>query len=123
MNIIKKGSFRFWGDWFGRPLDNSHKPMRSLIEKDMLVVFFEDGEKLTVFNPETIISTDGEFSIADAARIIWEWYPYGEMMAAENKRRIEYIRSSEGKIIKRTNLGDGNEEIINPEGLKAVEMY
>lgn len=122
-SVIKKGSFRFWGDWFGRSLDNLHKPIKCEVDKDILTVFFEDGEKLTVYNPESIVSNDGEFSIKDASKIMWEWYPYGEPMAKEYKKYIEYVRSSDGKIVKRTNLGIEGEIIIDPDGFKAVETY
>ena len=122
-SVTKKGSFRFWGDWFGRPLDNLHKPMKCSVDKDILTVWFEDGEKLTVYNPENIVSNDGEFSIKDAAKILWEWYLYGETMAKEFKKYIEYVRSSDGKIVKRTNLGKGTEEVIDPKGSNAVEVY
>lgn len=122
-SVTKKGSFRFWGDWFGRPLDNLHKPLKTVVEKDILTVTFEDGEKLTVFNPKDVVSNDGEFTIRDAAKIVWEWYPYGETMAKEYKKRIEYVRSSNGMIVKRTDLGNGIEETINPEDFKAVETY
>lgn len=121
--VVKKGSFRFWGDWFGRPLDNLHKPMSCQLDKDKMTVLFEDGEKLTVLNPVEVVSDDGEFSVKDAAKIIWEWYPYGELMSEENKRHIEYVRSSDGMIVKRTDLGAGSEEIIDPGNFKAVETY
>jgi len=123
VNVTKKGSLRFWGDWFGRPLDNTHKPFRCLEEKDMLTVTFEDGEKLTIYNPQDVVSDDGEFSVGDAAKIVWEWYPYDDIMAKENKKRIEYIRSADGKVTKRTDLGSGVEQIIDPLDFKAVEMY
>ncbi|MDE6149788.1 MAG: hypothetical protein K2F81_06810 [Ruminococcus sp.] len=122
-SVTKKGSFRFWGDWFGRPLDNLHKPMKCAFDKDILMVLFEDGEKLTVYNPENVVSNEGEFSIGDAAKILWEWYPYGETMAKEYKKYIEYVRSTDGKIVKRTNLGTGIEQIIDPKEFKAVETY
>ena len=41
----------------------------------------------------------------------------------EYKKYIEYVRSSDGKIVKRTNLGIEGEIIIDPDGFKAVETY
>ena len=33
VKIQKFGSLRFWGDWFGRPMDNCHKPVSASFDR------------------------------------------------------------------------------------------
>src|SRR3981081_4554117 len=37
---VKKGSLRFWGEWFGRPHDNIHTLVRGEVENGCLRLLF-----------------------------------------------------------------------------------
>ncbi len=121
--ILKKGSFRFWGDWFGRPLDNTHKPVKCLLSQGLLTADFADGESLTVYNPVGVFSDRGKFYVKDCDKIIWEWNLYGEADSDDNRRFIEYTKLEDGRIKKISDLGSGNPEYFSPEAFNAVEMY
>lgn len=58
MEILKTGgTLRFWGEWFGRPYDNFHKPVNSEFSENMLIIRFENGEKCTVYDPSEIVTS------------------------------------------------------------------
>ena len=76
--IKKSGSFRFWGDWFGRPLDNTHKPVKASLENGLLTAEFADGESLTVYGAKDVYSDEGRFYVTDAEAVVWEWDLYEE---------------------------------------------
>lgn len=121
--IKKSGSFCFWGDWFGRPLDNSHKCRTASLEGDLLMADFEDGESLTVYGAKGVFSDEGKFYVKDADMIVWEWDLYDEKPESEDSRRfIEYKKLPDGRIKKTSDLGSGLPQYLDPKGAKAVEM-
>ena len=91
MTILKKGgSLRFWSEWFGRPHDNFHIPISAELDGNVLTIFFNEGEKCTVYDPSGIVNKPDEFYIVHASRIIWEWYYYGKAHTPENLCRRVY---------------------------------
>ena len=121
--IKKIGSFCFWGDWFGRPLDNSHRCAGATLEGDLLMADFEDGESLTVYGAVDVFSDEGKFYVTDAEMIVWEWNLYDEPEGEDSRRFIEYKKLPDGRIRKTSDLGSGIPQFIDPAGAKAVEMY
>lgn len=122
-SITKQGSFRFWGDWFGRPLDNSHKCVSASYENGLLMADFADGETLTVYGAKGVYSDEGKFYITDADMIVWEWYLYDEPEEESSRRFIEYKKLPDGRIKKTSDLGSGIPQYIDPEGANAAELY
>lgn len=121
--LLKSGSIRFWGDWFGRPLDNSHKPVRSSLENGLLTAEFADGESLTVYGATEVYSDEGRFYVTDADAVVWEWDLYDEPKTESTRCFIEYKKLPDGRILKTTDLGRGIPEYIDPGSFNAVEMY
>ena len=48
---LKRGTLRFWGQWFGRPYDNIHTITGASSDRDALVVNFDNGETLLILRP------------------------------------------------------------------------
>ena len=89
---IKTGALRFWGQWFGRPYDNSHRIVRCDAELDIIRIHFDEAETLTVWSPRRYVATENEFRISDADRVRWEWFYYGAPRTAENHKFKDYKR-------------------------------
>jgi len=45
---VKKGGLRFRGEWFGRPSDNCHFLERCDAENDLLRLYFNENDTLSV---------------------------------------------------------------------------
>lgn len=91
MEILKKGgTLRFWGDWFGRPRDNFHRPVSAELDGGVLTIRFDNGEKCAVFNPSGIVNEPDIFRVESAEKIVWEWYYYGRKHIPENLCKREY---------------------------------
>lgn len=57
MDILKKdGTLRFFGEWFGRPGDNFHRPISAEISENVLVILFDGGENAP-FTTRLVLST------------------------------------------------------------------
>jgi len=79
VNIVTKGgSLSFYGDWFGRPYDNFHKILHTAFDGEILEIFFEDGERLLVYNPKNIISSKKKLEIKQAEKVKWLYCSYGK---------------------------------------------
>jgi len=48
---VKRGTLRFWGQWFGRPSDNVHSVVGCAAAGDRLEVRFDQKERLVVTRP------------------------------------------------------------------------
>ena len=94
MEVFKRGTLQFWGEWFGRPMDNYHTVVDVLYNKsdNVLILLFDQGEKCTIFNPASIVNEPKEFHIDDAYKIVWEWYYYGKEKVPSNLNRITYTK-------------------------------
>jgi hypothetical protein len=118
---LKSGTMRFYGTWFGKPLDNYHKINRlNYIElEDCLVFEFDEGEILSVWNPKKITLENNIFSILDASWVRWTWYDYGKDKTPEHLLFIEYYQN-QNKITGRSNVDWYTfENLVLP----AVEIY
>ena len=93
MCIQKCGSLCFWGDWFGRPMDNVHTPVSASFDEteQLLVIQFDCGETCEIFGAKGIVNVWNEFYVEKAERIGWTWYGYGRRQTPENLMRLEYV--------------------------------
>jgi hypothetical protein len=118
---LKSGSLRFYGTWFGKPLENYHKITKlNYIElEDCLVFEFDEGEILSVWNPQKITPENNRFSIKEASWIRWTWFDYGKDKTPEHLLFIEYFQN------KNVTTGRSNVEWFKFENLTlpALEIY
>jgi hypothetical protein len=70
----RSGTLRIWGDWFGRPLDNVHACTACCVGQDHLVLLFDAGEELHVWNPAGVKVVGSCLIFEHATRVRWEWY-------------------------------------------------
>ena len=91
MCMQKCGSLCFWGDWFGRPMDNIHTPVSASFDETekLLVIQFDRGETCEIFGARGIVNTWNDFYVEKADRIGWRWN-YDRERVPGNLRRLEY---------------------------------
>jgi hypothetical protein len=118
---LKSGSLRFYGTWFGKPMENYHKVIRlNYIElEDCLVFEFDEGEILSVWNPKNISHENNIFSIREASWIRWTWFDYGKDKTPEHLLFIEYFQNKNA-ITGRSNVDWFKFEKLVPP---ALEIY
>ncbi|MBO0730868.1 MAG: hypothetical protein J2P57_16555 [Acidimicrobiaceae bacterium] len=94
---VKRGSLRVFGDIFGGRVDNIHVVTfaRAEGEPARLVVTFNEGETLEVWDPEGAVIEPHTFRIATASRVRWEWFYYGREKAPANRYFIEHLREGD----------------------------
>jgi hypothetical protein len=120
---LKAGTLWFWGESFGRPGDNYHSVVGCRAEGNAIVLNFDAGETLTICNPEGVQFSQGEFSIADASAVRWEWC-YDEPSDNSPHRYFdEFIREGD-RIFGSTNRKSGwLSRLITPSPtVKAIEI-
>jgi len=117
------GTMRFWGDWFGRPMDNYHKVVKAVYneESNILVMTFDNEEECTVYSPVGISSTKKSFYIEDADVVVWLWYYYGKERTKENRFQIQYTKENEDTVICQNDYTQSSIN-INSKGFYAVEI-
>jgi len=83
---INGGTLRFWGNWFGRPMDNYHEVKNAEFDKEtkILKLTLNEDELITVWNPSKIQIGQKELRIKKADKILLEWYSYGAEKTEEN---------------------------------------
>lgn len=119
---VKSGTLSFFGDWFGRPMDNFHRIVDARAEGNCLVISFDQGEVLRVWNPVGLVVSEKLFRIAEASRVRWEWYYYGRPQVAENLLFREYFVEN-GFVNRKSNANwEGGEKRLRIEG-PAVELH
>ena len=91
---LKSGTLKFFGQWFGRPMDNCHRitDFRFDEVENVLEIHFDAGERLLVWNPANYSVGEQEFTIKEATKVRWEWYHYGGTQSRENLYSIEYVK-------------------------------
>jgi hypothetical protein len=99
---VKRGTLRFWGEWFGRPFDNYHWLVACDATDDCLRLRFNEDEILAVWNPADVKITDTTFRIGSATALRWTWYYYGRSKTPENLCSKDYAQQ-DGRIAYRTN--------------------
>src|SRR5580704_161436 len=93
---VKSGTLRFWGEWFGKPYDNWHQLVRCEAKPDVLRLFFNEDEILSVWAPGRLEVDRSTFRISTADRVRWEWFYYGRPKTASNLYFQDFVRSSAG---------------------------
>lgn len=121
---IRSGSLTFWGKWFGRPMDNIHSVVGCIgfSDLDLLILLFDEGERLWIWNAEGVEANPDQLRIANARRVRWEWYSYGQPPTPDTLGFVEYEVTG-GRLI-----GRGSETYpgaVNEEApvLPAVEIH
>lgn len=119
---IGRGTLRFHGDWFGRPMDNCHVPKSIEVEDQVLRIGFDDNSVLEVETPSGFEIQNKVTAILRARKVIYKYGhsgPYNE----GSKYYREYIEE-DNRIVKRS--GRVGEEIYREEYLEkdnnAVEI-
>ncbi|WMI68257.1 hypothetical protein [Mangrovimonas sp. YM274] len=89
---INGGTLRFWGNWFGKPMDNYHEIINVELDKtnNILILNLNDGEKVKLWNPSDLEIGQKELRIKKADKILLEWHLYGENKTEENLRFESY---------------------------------
>ena len=100
---FRGGSLQIFGDWFGRPHDNLHKPKAVTVESTRLLVTFGEDELLIIDNPQGLVTSKTEFRVKRADRVRWEWFYYGRPKVPENRFYLDY-QFSNGEVIGSTNV-------------------
>jgi len=118
---LKSGSVRFWGEWFGKPYDNVHRVIRCSVDGSSLVVEFDDGERLTIRNPEGVTANREMFCVRNATLVRWEWFYYGRPHTPENRYFYEYVRSG-SRVTGTTNVDWYNPTLAPSVEQNAVEI-
>ncbi|MDB5801420.1 MAG: hypothetical protein JWL63_2359 [Rhodocyclales bacterium] len=88
--MLKQGTLRFWGQWFGRPYDNMHQVVHCTSEGNKILLMFNEDETLTVTNPRDVGINKNAFFIQAADRVRWEWFSYGLPKTKSNLYFEEY---------------------------------
>jgi hypothetical protein len=102
---VKRGSLVVFGDIFGGRIDNIHTvtSVHADSEPERLVIDFNEGETLEVWDPGDASISSREFRISTATRVRWEWFYYGRPKIAENRFFIEHVRL-DGAVVASTNV-------------------
>lgn len=125
IKVLHGGTMRFWGDWFGRPMDNYHKVISAVYDDslDILTMTFDNAEECIVCSPRGITSTKFTFFIKDAKSITWSWYYYGREHTRDNRFQIQYTKENEETVICQNELNHVQPKAyINPKDFYAVEI-
>lgn len=124
IKISKIGSLRFWGDWFGRPMDNCHIVKSTFLKKEeneLHIVFHED-ELCIIVNPVNVVSNEKQFYVKYADRIIWQWFYYGRAKIADSLCIDEY-ELQKGGYVKITQNELSRKICIKPTLIKSKKNF
>ncbi|MBN1971344.1 MAG: hypothetical protein JXR48_17755 [Candidatus Delongbacteria bacterium] len=123
LKVINSGTLRFFGDWFGRPMDNYHVVNQIEYNANQIVMQFDDGHILKIDNPIGIVREEQCFKIEKATKVRYEYGHYGPKHG-ELKYYLEYINEND-EITKHSGLIEGGlrrTAKIN-KGHNAFEIY
>jgi hypothetical protein len=97
---VKSGSLAVFGDVFGGRIDNVHVITAARVTgaPEHLVIDFNEGEALEVWDPVGAVISDREFRIQGASPVRWEWFFYGRPHSSENRYFIEHVRQGEAVV-------------------------
>ncbi|WP_017754960.1 hypothetical protein [Calidifontibacillus oryziterrae] len=113
------GTLRFYGEWFGRPYDNYHKILECSFNDGILIIKFDAGELIKIWNPNKIIFNHKELTIKESICVEFIRYYYGKPQTSEN---LIIDRYSNGEISNTSiKVGKVNDKIIN-RSYPAVEL-
>jgi hypothetical protein len=100
---IKRGTLRFWGEWFGPPSDSWYKIVGCESHVDHVRIRFDEGEILSIWSATKFDVGPTIFRVGNANQVRWEWFYYGRPPAPENLYFIEFRRQGNG-VIGSTNI-------------------
>lgn len=126
IKVLKSGSLRFWGDWFGRPMDNIHTVVSTeyLAKENKLILHFSEGETCTIYEPTGIVNEVEGFHIKDAAKVEWEWYAYGKEPSGKTLcRRIYTRKDNNAVLIESYGEPEQGVKVLHFHDLYALEIY
>lgn len=126
IKVLKSGSLRFWGDWFGRPMDNIHTVVSTeyLAKENKLILHFSEGETCTIYEPAGIVNEVEGFHIKDAAKVEWEWYAYGKEPSGKTLcRRIYTRKDNNAVLIESYGEPEQGVKVLHFHDLYALEIY
>jgi len=118
---VKSGTLRFWGQWFGRPYDNCHRLVNCDSEQNVLKLYFNQGEVLSVWSPANMVASPSNFRISKADRVRWEWFYYGKPKLVANLYFEEFTKSPDGTLVS-TNAHWHTPEFKTSQWEPAVEI-
>jgi hypothetical protein len=97
LSEVRSGSLAVFGDIFGGRIDNIHVVVSARVagESRCLIIEFDQGESLEVWDPQDATMTAREFRIRRASRVRWEWFYYGLPQLPENRYFIEHVRQGD----------------------------
>ena len=103
-NSFKGGSFRIFGDWFGKPYDNYHEIESAEFDDQLklLTLNFKEGEILEIYNPKHVFEASTFFKIINADRIKLTWFYFGKTSTTEDQYFLDYNLTNK-KITTETN--------------------
>ncbi|MEO1010533.1 MAG: hypothetical protein AAFX53_04455 [Bacteroidota bacterium] len=103
--LFKGGTFRIFGDWFGKPYDNYHEIESADFCNQLkcLTLNFKGGEQLEVYNPEHIFEASSFLKIIKADRIKLTWFYFGKPQTKNNQYFLDYSLKDK-KITTETNV-------------------
>lgn len=92
---FKGGTLRFFGNWFGRPMDNYHEIRNVELDNknNIITLTFDQDEELKVWNPSSIQIGKKELRIRKADKVLFKWHLYGEEKIEQNLRYDSYINN------------------------------
>jgi len=118
---VKRGTLRFWGNWFGRPYDNVHTLLTCAADQNVLRMSFSEGESLSVWAPGELKLDDSTFQISDAERVLWEWFASGRAKTKENLFFRDFIKTGETVVVS-TNVNSYTPDMSTDPTKPAVEI-
>jgi len=104
-NLFKGGTLRIYGDWFGKPHDNYHILKSAEFESQLncLTLFFNEGEKLEIYNPKHIFEASTFLKVVYADRIKLTWFYFEKTNTKECQYYLDY-KLIDKKILTETNV-------------------
>lgn len=104
-NLFKGGTFRIFGDWFGKPYSNYHEIESAHYDKDlnMLSLNFTAGEILEIYNPKQILETSTFLKVIASDRISLTWFYSGKEKQNGSQYFLDYSLKK-NKIHTETNV-------------------
>ena len=119
---LPTGSLSFFGDIFGGRIDNIHRVTGSSVEgESCLVLQFNGGETLRVWDPGDARISASAIRIGRASRVRWEWFYYGRPALPENLCILDYVWDDGRIYASRSGPGDTSASRATAER-PAVEM-
>jgi hypothetical protein len=118
---LKPGFPRFWGVWLGRPYDTSHAVHHYDASQEILNLYFNQGEKLSIWSPHGAKITSNLFQITEAERVRWEWFYYGRPHLDANRFFYDFIKTGD-KVEASTNVNSFTPDLRTNLSLPAFEI-